>query len=167
MKSPDTKKSVQIINFFAQESGGTIDYFRMVKLVFLTDKFMMRRYARMLSNDQYFAMEHGPVPSTIKDIAKEVVEAGEKSNLLESPVSEKYCSKYLKRSDSIKWGIKSRVKFDGDLFSKADIASMQAILKKFGEYSGTKLRKITHNFYEWKKHKINGKDQNKKRASMD
>jgi uncharacterized phage-associated protein len=155
MELPNPNKNVQIINFFARKGGGKVGYMKLLKLVYLTDKFMLRKYGRMLSNDRYYALPHGPIPQTIKDIAQGIVY--EKTSQTENPafpVSARYCLKYLKHSSGDKWGIESLREVDEDYFSKAELEAMNAVYGMFGGYSTWKLRDLTHEFYEWKRHEI-------------
>ena len=41
-----------------------------LKLVYIADRYHLRKYGRLITNDTYFAMNYGPVPSGTKDIAE-------------------------------------------------------------------------------------------------
>ena len=44
------------------------DKIKLVKLIYLADKYHLIRYGRTITNDDYYAMEHGPVGTTVKDV---------------------------------------------------------------------------------------------------
>jgi hypothetical protein len=41
-----------------------------LKLIFLADRYHLCRYGRLITNDSYVAMKHGPVPSATRDIVE-------------------------------------------------------------------------------------------------
>ena len=62
------KKATQALNFFAIENGGEIEKLHALKLIFFADRYHLRKYGRPITNDQYWAMRLGPVPSGTKDL---------------------------------------------------------------------------------------------------
>lgn len=67
------KKATQILNYFAIKEGGKINKMKALKLTFLADRYHLRKYGRLITNDEYFAMEFGPVASGVKDIAEKTI----------------------------------------------------------------------------------------------
>jgi uncharacterized phage-associated protein len=55
----DYEKCTQALNFFAQKAGGQINKMKALKLIFFADRYHVRKYGRLLTNDNYMAMEHG------------------------------------------------------------------------------------------------------------
>ena len=41
---------------------------KLIKLVYLADKYHLLKYGRTVTNDDYYAMEFGPVGTTVKDV---------------------------------------------------------------------------------------------------
>ena len=66
----DYKKATQAINYFTKKEGGQIEKLKLIKLVYLADRFHLRKYGRPIMNDTYLAMPLGPVGSSVKDIAE-------------------------------------------------------------------------------------------------
>ena len=66
----DYKKATQVINYLTKKEGGQINKLKLIKLVYLADRYHLRRYGRPMVNDAYFAMPLGPVGSSVKDIAE-------------------------------------------------------------------------------------------------
>ena len=60
-----------------------------LKLVFFADRYHLRQYGRPVTNDEYMAMEFGPVPSGCKDLA-------EMSDYLDTH-ERSYAERFLKR----------------------------------------------------------------------
>ena len=63
----EVSKIVQVLYHILVKIGPT-DKIKLVKLVYLSDKYHLLKYARTITNDSYFAMKLGPVGSTLKDI---------------------------------------------------------------------------------------------------
>ena len=64
----DYQKATQSLTFFAEKEGGRIHKMKALKLVYLADRYHLRKYGRPITNDEYFAMPYGPVASGVKDI---------------------------------------------------------------------------------------------------
>ena len=137
----DFKKAVQAINFFATKEGGMIDKMKVLKLIWLSDRLHLRKYGRPITNDRYYAMEYGPVASTVKDLIGFSMLGKEESI---------YLCKYLKKkSDKIVATVKD---VDDDVFSKTDIEALETIHNEYGEYGPMYLSRVSHLFPEWEKH---------------
>ena len=64
------KKATQAINFFACRNGGAIEKLRLLKLIFFADRYHLRKFGRPITNDPYWAMQFGPVASSVKELAE-------------------------------------------------------------------------------------------------
>lgn len=159
MEISNPEKNIQIINYFARKENGKIDYLKLMKLVYFSDKYMLFRYGRTLSNNRYMAFQNGPAPSEIKDIAKGIVYDEIDERIF--PASKKYSQKYLKQASSSpkEYNIESIKEVDEDLFSRAETEAMDAVYEKFGDKRNFTLCKITHFFPEWEKHGVDGKSK--------
>ena len=137
----DYKKAIQALNFFAAKEGGSIDKMKALKLIWLADRYHLRKYGRPITNDRYFAMEFGPVASTVKDLIGFNMLGREELS---------YLSKYLKKGDD---NIITIVRDTNcDVFSQTDIETFETIYREYGEYGSIYLSRISHKFPEWFKH---------------
>ncbi|MCK5061887.1 SocA family protein [Candidatus Parcubacteria bacterium] len=137
----DYKKAIQALNFFAAKEGGSIDKMKALKLIWLADRYHLRKYGRPITNDRYFAMEFGPVASTVKDLIGFNMLGKEELS---------YLSKYLKKkNDNTITVVK---KTDSDVFSQTDIEAFEVVYSEYGEYKPIYLSRISHKFPEWLKH---------------
>jgi len=139
----DYLKSTQAINYFAKKSGGTIDKLKVVKLIFFADRYHLRKYDRLVTNDSYFAMKLGPVSSGTKDI----LDAN--SSFIDQDIID-YSSEYFNREAN---DVISTQEVDYAVFSKSDIESLDFAWDTFGKYNQINLKDITHYYPEWRKHK--------------
>lgn len=141
------RKATQAINFFARSrTGNRISKLQALKLVYLADRYHLRKFGRLITGDQYFAMEMGPVGSGVKDLA-------EYSNVL-SLRELRYAASYI-RPDAARKTVHSAGPVDEDELSATDMEALRAVDKAFGKPAAMRrldLVELTHHFPEWKKH---------------
>jgi uncharacterized phage-associated protein len=137
----DTKKIIQAVCYILQQIGRS-EKLKLVKLLYLTDKYHLIRYGRTVASDEYWAMDYGPVGSAAKDIL----------SFDERFLSHeyKYAAKLLKKINDFdfeaaeKCGPKSL-----DLLSESDIEAMDVVIRHFGNKNKSDLVKYTHRYPEW------------------
>ena len=136
------KKAVQTLNHFALRQGGAINKMKALKLIYLADRYHLRKYGRLITNDTYFAMAYGPVPSAVKDIAER--------NVLLGKMESKYSQKYIAQID--KRHYRSKEPVENKVFSQSDIEALDIVWEKYGHCDEFELAALTHKYPEWKKH---------------
>lgn len=143
----DHKKATQAINFFACKEGGQIDKLKVIKLIWLVDRYHIRKYGRPIINDMYFAMEYGPVASSVADLAG--------FNTIQISTDEqKYLDEYLKSATFRKNTIASVKDVDEDIFSDSEVEALEKIYKEYGDFKPFDLVELSHKFPEWKKFEV-------------
>lgn len=138
------KKATQMLNYFATKEGGKINRMKALKLIYFADRYHLRKYNRLITNDTYFAMDNGPVASACKDIA----EASEYTGRIEQSYSSNYiaiCPPYE---------LRSKESPDFTILSKSDIEAMNFAWNKFGGLDEWGIVTETHKYPDWYKHKI-------------
>jgi len=138
------RKATQALNFLARQSGGRINKLKALKLVFFADRFHLRKYGRSVTNDRYFAMPYGGVPSGAKDIA-------EMSEFLGQP-ERVYAERFLRPCAADPHAFESIAEPDLAVFSESDVEALRFAWKVFGRYDGFQLADLTHLYPEWKRH---------------
>ena len=151
------KKATQILNYFAIKEGGKINKMKALKLIFLADRYHLRKYGRPITNDDYFAMQLGPVASGVKDIA-------ENSDFLDENVKE-YSSQFLELKN--RYDLISKHPLEEDVFSASDLEVLSFIWDKFGYLAVFELSHVTHQYPEWKKHQETLKTTSRVRMSLE
>src|SRR5437764_14379117 len=66
----NSTKAIQVILYILQKIGGKADFIKIFKILYFSDQKHLARFGRAISNDDYVAMNHGPVPSNVYDIFK-------------------------------------------------------------------------------------------------
>jgi uncharacterized phage-associated protein len=137
------RKATQALNFFAREAGGTINKMKALKLVFLADRYHLRKYGRPITNDEYFALEYGPVASGAKDLAEmsDFLGADERS----------YARRFI-RPAKTELTYSSVAEIDEKVLSESDREALDYAWQKFGRVEKYRLSKVTHRYPEWKRH---------------
>jgi len=150
------KKTTQALNFFARQSGGRINKMKALKLLFFSDRFHLRKYGRAITNDEYFAMNYGPVPSGGKDLV-------EASNF--RPAVEKaYAGQFI---DSVtQYEFASISEIDAVVFSATDREALQYVWDHFGSLDEFQLAELTHEYPEWKRHEASLSSESNSREKM-
>ena len=147
----DYKIATQALNYLAHLEGGQIDKLKALKLIYFADKYHLRKYSSLISNDKYFAMQRGPVASSTKDIA-------EHSSFLSSKEKE-YCEKYIAPLGENKF--KSVAEIDKDQLSETNLESLKFAYDNFGHLEPLALVNLTHHYPEWKKHEHRLKNESR------
>ena len=134
------KKAAQAINYFAIQNGGEIDKLHALKLVYFADRFHLRKYGRPITNDQYWAMQFGPVASGVK----ELFELDSLSH------DERHYTDRLLTKGIKEYSVRSIAVVDTAVFSKSDREALQFAWVTFGK--SPKIVEKTHLYPEWKRH---------------
>jgi uncharacterized phage-associated protein len=139
------KKATQVLNFFAMKCGGEIDTLMAMKYVWLSDRLHLRIYGRSITNDTYYAMKLGPVPSGTYNIVKNdpFIEKGDIE----------YSSQYLAPKDNKKQRFISTNMVDETVFSKSDLKVLNSVFEKFSNMTKWQLSDYSHLFDEWTRYK--------------
>lgn len=138
----DYRKATQILNLFALQEGGQINKMKALKLIHLSDRYHLRKYGRLITNDTYFAMKNGAVASATKDIAE--------CNNYSDQKQKDYTTCFIACSSDRRL-IMSKKETDSTVFSDSDLEVITYIWDKFGHLNQFELRDITHHYPEWAK----------------
>ncbi len=138
------KKGVQATNYIISRLGGGVDKVKVIKLLWAADRYHLRKYARLVSNDTYYALKKGPVASQTLDII----------NRTEEYLGEgwqEYSKNYLsplkdgKKLDSIK-------SVNEKYLSETDKEALDFAISHLGKLSSSAIVKFTHKYPEWQEH---------------
>lgn len=142
--SPDIK-TTQALNFITIGMGGQVDEVSALKLLFFADRFHLRKYGRLIAQDEYWAMKRGPVASRAKCIAEFDREY--------APDAIAYAEDYLAPArNGREIAIRSKQPVDERVFSKSDMEALSFSLDTFKDKDANDLVELTHRYPEWKTH---------------
>ena len=136
------RKTTQVLNFFARQSGGEINKLKALKMVFLADRYHLRRYGRPITGDEYFAMPYGPVASGAKDLTE--------MDPMLSDAERAYGVQYLAPVD--RYSYRSVAGVESRALSESDRIALAWVWNQFGKREHFNLAEYTHRYPEWKRH---------------
>src|SRR5260370_29390382 len=70
----DFDKAVAALLYMASLKPAKFDQYKVCKLVFLADKRHLVKYGRTITGDHYAAVKWGPIPSSIRDEIKLLID---------------------------------------------------------------------------------------------
>jgi uncharacterized phage-associated protein len=134
------KKATQALNFFARKAGGRLSKLKALKLVFFADRYHLRKYGRLITNDEYWAMDYGPVASNTKDLAEMSSFLGDREK--------DYAVKFLVAEDA-NHQFASKAPVDEEVLTLSDLEALHFAWDTFGRRTG--LVDLTREYPEWKR----------------
>lgn len=66
----DINKTLACVGIICRENANSIDFYRLMKLVYLSDRKSFVETFRPITNDHWVNMRHGPINSMLYDLAK-------------------------------------------------------------------------------------------------
>ncbi|MBS3771476.1 MAG: SocA family protein [Bacteroidales bacterium] len=134
------KKLLQAILFFANKtSDSTINRLKLMKLLYLADRYHINKYGRLILSEDYHALPNGPTPSKTYDYTKRDMEGFFEVD---------------------RYNIIAKSNFDSKYFSQTDLEIMDKVWNEFRIYSPYQLRDLSHLFPEWKEFEKDINDPN-------
>lgn len=134
----DEQKTVQAAAFFLMLSNGKLEYMKLVKLLYNSDREALHRWSAPITFDTPYAMPHGMVPSTTLDLAKD-----------KQPANSLWGEHIAKDGN---WNNKL-IKDPGiSRLSEAEMELMKEMYKKYDGMNGTEMGEEHHQqdiFTEW------------------
>lgn len=134
---------IQIITYLLQKEG-TMNYVKLLKLIYFADKYHLKEYWDLITWDTYYAMKMWPVASSVYDIIK----IPEKFNY----DSKKLPFKLVESTYNLT--IVKKIE-DFDYLSQIEKESLDLIYDNFWQISKKKLIELTHEYKERKKFENN------------
>jgi uncharacterized phage-associated protein len=118
---------------------------KLMKLFYFLDFDHVRKYGTPVTYDTYFNMEHGPVPSQVKDLVEQVADDPEKallSNVIhcEFPEGTRMCRVLPNRAFTEK---------DRLQFTDTELEVMQAVAKRYQLANTDKVEADSHQEAPW------------------
>lgn len=136
------QKFVQSLVFFSKSGITDLTKMKIHKLLFFADKLHLIRYGRPIIGDEYFALDHGPLPSsadddldTAEDLAIGVDDAAVRTHF----------GGYLNLKSAGEWPVIAAVGPENyGVFSRSELKVLSEVVERFGRMSASKLRKLSH-----------------------
>ena len=128
------RKAAAAAALLLDREGGSMDYMRLVKLLYLAERESLKRLARPLIGDTYYALDQGPIPSRVLDLCK-YTSSGPWAGQIERTGL---------------WAVRLRKPPELGPLSNAEIAVLDDVFKAFRDMDQWALSTMTHAFPEWR-----------------
>ena len=150
-----TVKIIQTLLYIAShQKDKCVDFMKAYKLLWLADRCHLRMHGRTITNDQYFAMPYGIVPTDAKHLLE-----GEVTNLT---TPEDYLERRIKIVSKHKY--KAVAEPDLKEFSKSDIDVLNKVLESYNGLKPMELSSLSHKYPEWKQYEKMLNNENEKNS---
>lgn len=126
------RKATQAAARFLESNGGHMHHLKLLKLLYLLDREALLRWGFPVTNDVYYLLPHGPVPSGCYDLV--LSEEGFWADHISSP--HEHVVTLLDQAQS-------------DELSKAEKSLIDELSTKFKKFDRFALRDYTHSLPEW------------------
>ena len=139
MESPsrpyfNEKKATQLAVYLLSKANGPYPHISLIKLIYLIDRESLSRLGVAVSTDRYFCLPHGPIVSSIMDLAKESEGEGIWSEHIK-PSAQHYIN-LIKQADT-------------DELSEFEMSLADEIFAEHGSKTWNQLRDESHNLPEY------------------
>lgn len=139
--TPHKRRVLETILYLLGEAARrrvALTQYDIVKSAFIADRTHVNRFGRPITFDNYYAMEHGPVPSYLYDLLKNESLVRNDFSLRELP--------WDKNKGNGKAYLFSNPKraYDPDVLSESDIEALSAALTVVSKLQFSQIRRLTH-----------------------
>lgn len=141
MRGFNYKKAIQALNYLAIRSGGRLNKMKAIKLIWLSDRYNIRKSGRTITGDVYFALKFGPVASCTRDIL-------ENNSLSDNELE--YKRQFIEVIDQ--YNYVSIGEFNPKVFSQKELEVIQLMYDTYGHLTQFEISELSHIFPEWKKY---------------
>ena len=142
----DSEVILQALYYIGKKIDRPVDKITALKIVYFADRYHLRKYARMITDDKYYAMEFGPVASFTKDLLVQ-------NDFTCSEKDKKYIKSFININKDQYTPVSKEL--DLDMLSESEIEALDfAIEKIFRSYckeNQRNMKDLTHQYPEWKK----------------
>jgi len=135
----DAEKALEVVVYL---SHSTNNLFNLVKTLYYADKLHIEKYGRLITGDNYIAMEDGPVPSGAYDLVKAV--RGDKFRFdlkIINAHPENALKVKIKNSKTYVYPLRTA---NLDLLSESDIECLNEAICMYAKMNTTKLWDLVH-----------------------
>lgn len=136
------KTIIQAIHYLLG-SFSELNKLKIIKLLYLSDKYHLLFYGKTITNDEYYAMQYGPVGSITKNVLDfDESRIGSNNVRYTKSLVENFEEDYQRKD----------VKCNYVMLSETNKEAIDFAVCTFGRLTSFNLYKYTHKYPEWKQH---------------
>ncbi len=134
----DDRKAAQVVAFFVNQSGGSINVLKATKLLYLSDRTHLERFGFPITNDHYVSMPYGPVNSLSYSAVNGQIKAEGWNEFIADKANHELALKKPVDNANL------------DELSDAELETLGSVWEKFGTLDQWQIAEWTHdNCPEW------------------
>ena len=136
------EKAAEVAGRLLYLRGGTMNYMKLIKLMYLIDREALNRWGRPVSTDRFVSMKHGPVLSRVLDLINHGPDPGaisEWDHLISPPHG----------ADGKDVSLRSEDAPPDDELSRAEVELIDEVYREHGHKNRWQLVRMLHGFPEW------------------
>jgi uncharacterized phage-associated protein len=131
-------KTTQAAAILIRSNGGSMNYMKLIKLLYLVDRTALKEWERPVTFDLYYSMNHGPVLSRTLDLIAEGTRPGRAS----------YWTEHI--SEPTAYSVSLMDEVPDDKLSDAEVELIQSIYEEYGRMNKWDLVDRLHEMLpEW------------------
>jgi uncharacterized phage-associated protein len=148
MKMIPLRKLKAIILYFCSHTDNKfLGKVKLMKLFYFADFGHLKKYGAPITFDTYVKLEHGPIPSTIKNLVDTASDDIDNSELVDTISIEKPEGTDMCRII----GLRKFSEADAKLFSRAELETLKEVCIRFGDKNTKNIEDSSHNEAAWQK----------------
>lgn len=145
MKIPIPKLKAMMRFFGTYTDERLLGKTKLMKLFYFVDFEHTRKFGSPITYDDYYHLDHGPIPSVIKNLVDEVDDDFDNATLSDTISIEQRDGSALKRISSARKFSEKDLKY----FSDTEMQTMKAISKRFETATAKEIEKASHEEAPW------------------
>lgn len=130
-------KTTQAAALLLKLRGGSMNYMKLIKILYLADREALLRFGQPITFDAYVSMDHGPVLSRTLNLINEGLPPG-------LPSMWRDCI-----SGPENYEVRQVAECGTDALSQAEIELLEETFHKFGSLDRWQLVELVHDLPEW------------------
>jgi len=131
----DELKAAQAATILLERAGGSMEYIKLIKLLYLADRAALIETESPITGDRYVSMKHGPVLSGVLNLIKQ-----------EHPREDSVWHRYIRREY---WDVALVDRAECNHLSEHDVELLNEIFDRYGSWRSWAVVDHTHALPEW------------------
>lgn len=132
----DEHRAVQAASILLDRAGGSMDYLKLVKLLYLADRASLIETEVPITDDHYASMKHGPTPCQVLELI-----------LQEQPREDSIWHRYIKREHFVAHLCGS---VEREQLSESNVDLLNEIYETYGQLRPSEVVSETQALPEWR-----------------
>lgn len=150
MKISIAKLKAILVYFCTYTDPRFLGKVKLMKLFYFLDFIHLKEYGSPVTYDTYVNLEHGPIPSTIKNLVDSVFDDID-SSILADTIKIEIPSNYPMYKVS---ATRSFTEADRGYFSETEIAILERVCARFGNKNTSQIKEASHKEAPWRETKL-------------